>query len=83
MPIALVLDWGDDMLFGLGGRETASHVVKKWYDQAQAASAKKEKGADEEHRLPSQKGSSLVRSLASARGEEEAECDAKVSRERS
>jgi len=34
------------LAFGLGGRETAAKVVEKWYGQAQAASPKIERAAD-------------------------------------
>ena len=34
------------LAFGLGGRETAAEVVRKWYDQAQAAAPKVEAAAD-------------------------------------
>ena len=34
------------LAFGLGGRETAAEIVKKWHDQAQAAAPKVEEAAD-------------------------------------
>jgi hypothetical protein len=34
------------LAFGLGGRETAAKVVRKWYDQAQASAPKIEGAAD-------------------------------------
>ncbi|MEJ7667909.1 MAG: small-conductance mechanosensitive ion channel [Casimicrobiaceae bacterium] len=54
---ALALALG--LAFGLGGRESAARVLEKWHDQAQAASPKLEKAADEGAALAKAKSSSL------------------------